>query len=108
MACRTVRIISSALKGVPFHVRSIRRAEPKEPARFDVVLTIDDVSILRPRERALMKSAVTFVIEPGATTTRMHGVVTAVSQVEQAHVGGASLRLSVVIIVISGMPKLQG
>ncbi|MCC6551514.1 MAG: hypothetical protein IT372_00655 [Polyangiaceae bacterium] len=100
MAHRTVRILSSALEGVPFHVRSIQRSKGVGGfLRFDVALTIDDVSSLRPREGSLMGSKVTLVIqEPGAEASHVQGTVTAVSQLERPDVGGASLRLTVIAV----------
>jgi hypothetical protein len=97
MAHRTIRIVVSALEGVPFHVRSIEPAEERRGLRgFEVALAIEDRSALRSVEASLMGSAVTFLIEePGGEPSQVCGTVTEVSLLERADVGGASLRLLV-------------
>lgn len=99
MAHRTIHMVSKALDGVHFQVRSIERSEePYGFYRFDVELTIagKHVTSLNGREHSLLRSRVTFLFEEaGAELSREHGMITARSLVQRADLDGLSLGLTI-------------
>lgn len=95
MAYRSVRVLTPALEGVPYRVDELTIIKEHHGLYgVEVELAVEDFASLRGRERSLVRSRATVVIEEqSAEATVFHGLIAARAQHRRAGFDGAILSL---------------
>lgn len=95
MPHQSVRLVSTALEGIPFDLCRVERSEDIHGLyRYDVEVSVGEPESLRGR--TLWRSRVTLVFVTDGVAAPVHGMVAELSQQEDARLGRVCLRFTVV------------